>query len=82
VDQQFLLNKTDHLNSFPLFTSTENNHVQSQDTLAVDASGNRTTKPSSTQSFFFQNSKGDCFSRTLTSSNSVLTGVTNGQGCN
>jgi hypothetical protein len=30
----------------------------------------------------FQNSKGDCFSRTLTSSNSVLTGVTNGQGCN
>jgi hypothetical protein len=82
VDQQFLLDKTDHLNSFPLFTSTEKNHVQSQDTLAIDASGNRTIKPSSTQSFLFQNSKGDCFSRTLTSSNSVLTGVTNGQGCN
>jgi hypothetical protein len=81
VDQQFLLDKTDHVNSFPLFTSSETNHVHSQDTEALSATGALTTSPSSSQSFIFQDSKGDCFSRTLTSSNNVLTGVTNGQGC-
>jgi hypothetical protein len=81
VNQQFLLNRKDHTNGSAVFTSTENNHVQSQDALAVDASGNLTVKPSSSQSFLFQDSKGDCFSRTLTSAQNVLTAVTDGQGC-
>lgn len=81
VNQQFLLNTKDHTNGATVFTSTENNHVQSQDTLAIDAAGNRTITPSSTQTFLLQDSKGTCFSRTLTSSNLVLTGITDGQGC-
>ena len=81
VNQQFLLDKKEHVNGSAVFRSTENNHVQSQDTLAVDANGNRSLTPSSTQTFLFQDSKGTCFSRTLTSANNVLTGVTTGQGC-
>lgn len=82
VDQQFLLNTTDHANGSGVFTSSVNNHVKSQDTEALSATGNFTTDPVTSQSYFFQNSRGDCFSRTLTAANNVLTGVTNGQGCN
>ena len=81
VDQQFLLNTKDHTNGAAVFTSTENNHVQSQDTEALSAAGNLTITPSSSQSFLFKDSKGTCFSRTLTSAQNVLTGVTDGQGC-
>ena len=81
VDQQFLLNTKDHTNGAAVFTSTENNHVQSQDTEALSAAGNLTITPSSSQSFLFQDSKGTCFNRTLTSANNVLTGITDGQGC-
>ena len=81
VNQQFILNRKDHTDGSAVFFSTENNHVQSQDTLAISATGNLTITPSSSQSFLFQDSKGACFSRTLTSANSVLTGVTDGQGC-
>ena len=81
VDQQFLLDTKDHTNGSAVFTSTENNHVQSQDTEAVSAAGVLTITPSSTQTFSFQDSKGTCFSRTLTSAHNILTGVTNGQGC-
>lgn len=81
VDQQFLLNSKDHVDGSGVFTSSVKNHVKSQDTEALSATGNFTTDPVSSQSYFFQNSKGDCFSRTLTASNNVLTGVTNGHGC-
>lgn len=81
VNQQYLLNTTDHQNGFAVYTSNLNNHVQSQDTEAVSATGVFTTNPSSSQTYTFQNSQGDCYSRTLTSATNVLTGVTTGQGC-
>jgi Peptide N-acetyl-beta-D-glucosaminyl asparaginase amidase A len=82
VNQQYLLNTSDGPFGFPLYTSSVNNHVQSQDTLVFNADGSygpQDTK--STQSYFSQNSRGNCYSRTLTSAANVLTGVTNGQGC-
>lgn len=81
VNQQYLLNTTDHQNGSAVYTSSLNNHVQSQDTEALSATGVFTTNPSSSQTYTFQNSQGNCYSRTLTSSMNVLTGVTNGQGC-
>lgn len=60
------------------------NRVTTTDTLNFDASGNFTgnTGQSSAQSYFGANSTGYCYSRGLTAAGNVLTGITNGQGCN
>jgi hypothetical protein len=82
VNQQYLLNVKDHVNGSAVYTSSTSNQVQAQDTLVFNTNG--TYGPSgakTTQSYFFQNSKGDCYSRTLTAAANVLTAVTNGQGC-
>jgi hypothetical protein len=82
VNQQYLLNTSDGPFGFPLYTSNVNNHVQSQDTLVFNTDGTFAPQGAkSMQSYVFRNSKGDCYSRTITSANNVLTGVTNGQGC-
>ncbi len=81
VNQQFLHDVKKHANGAAVFTSSVADKVQSQDTLAVDASGNLSVNPSSSSTYSYQNSRGGCYSRTLTSANNVLTGVTNGQGC-
>ena len=83
VNQQFLLNTKDHVNGSPVFTSSVSEQTQAQDTLNLSPSFSITgfVNPSSSQSFQYHNSRGDCFSRTITSSNLVLTAVTDGQGC-
>ncbi len=81
VNQQYLHDVKKHMNGSAVYTSSVTDKVQSQDTYAVDASGNLTVNPKSSSTYTFQNSRGACYSRTLTAANSVLNGVTNGQGC-
>jgi hypothetical protein len=81
VNQQFLRDVSERQNGLPIFTSSVSNQVQSSGTEAVDTSGNLTTPSQSSQKYFFEDSKGNCFSKTLTAENQVLTNVTNGQGC-
>lgn len=80
ANQQLLLNTAEGGFGSPFFASSVNEQTKSQDTLSEGANG-RTTNPSSSQSYTYQNSRGGCYSRTITSSNSVLTGVSNGGGC-
>ncbi len=60
------------------------NRVTTTDTLNFDSSGNFTgnTNQSSAQNYFASDSTGYCYSRDLTAAANVLTGITNGQGCN
>ena len=78
VNQQLLHDVKKHMNGSAVYTSSLTDKVQSQDTLAVDANGNLTVNPSASSTFTYQNSAGDCYSRTITAANKVLTGVTNG----
>jgi Peptide N-acetyl-beta-D-glucosaminyl asparaginase amidase A len=68
----------------PTSFSLLQDRVITADTLNFDSSGNFTgnTNQSSSQNFFESNSTGYCFSRDLTGAANVLTGVTNGVGCN
>ena len=65
------------------FWSVVSNSVSPSDTLEVDSSGNVTgnTGQASRQTYNTKNSKGYCYSRTLTAAGGVLTGVLTGQGC-
>jgi hypothetical protein len=65
------------------FWSVVSNSVSPSDTLEVDSSGNVTgnTGQANTQIYNTKNSKGYCYSRTLTAAGGVLTGVLTGQGC-
>jgi Peptide N-acetyl-beta-D-glucosaminyl asparaginase amidase A len=60
------------------------NRVTPVDTLFLTSSFQITgnTDQSSAQSFFASNSTGYCYSKSLTAANNVLTGITNGAGCN
>ncbi len=67
---------------FNYYNSTADENVNSNDTLHFDAKGNLTAHTgSSTASDQETNSLGSCWSRFLTSGNSVLTGVTDGAAC-
>src|SRR5215472_11049440 len=63
--------------------SVVSNTVTPSDTLLFDANGNITasTGQQSTQSFFSRDSANGCFSRTITAAKGLLTGITDGQGC-
>lgn len=65
------------------FWSVVSNTVSPSDTLEFDSSGNVTgnTGQANTQTYNTKNSKGYCYSRTLTAAGGVLTGVLTGQGC-
>jgi hypothetical protein len=63
--------------------SVVSNTVTPSDTLLFDANGNITasTGQQSTQSFFSKDSANGCFSRTITAAKGLLTGITDGMGC-
>jgi hypothetical protein len=67
------------LNGFSLYTKASDETVNTQDTLGVGATVTHTG--SSTASYQGTDSLGSCYSRTLTSSNAKLTGVTDGAAC-
>ncbi len=59
------------------------NHVSSADTLLFDSSGSVTgyQNRNSSQTYTSRSLDGGCYSKTITSANGVLTGVTGGVGC-
>jgi hypothetical protein len=63
--------------------SLAQNRVTTTDTLNFDANGNFTgnTNQSSAQNYFASDSTGYCYSKDITGSANVLTGITSGQGC-
>jgi hypothetical protein len=82
VNQQNQQADTTTLDGFPLFESSTQEQVQSKDTLSFNAEGEATAATgNSSASFQSNDSLGNCFSRSLTSENRVLTSVTNGKGC-
>jgi hypothetical protein len=60
------------------------NRVTTTDTLNFNSSGVFTgnSGQASAQTYFGSNSTGYCYSRAITAASNVLTGITNGQGCN
>jgi hypothetical protein len=83
ANQQNLMTESKMLNGFPLFQSNTQEQVNSNDTLQVDGSENLTAAGvgKSSASFQSNDSLGNCFSRSLTAENQVLTSVTDGKGC-
>ncbi|MGB0117795.1 MAG: peptide-N4-asparagine amidase [Terriglobales bacterium] len=60
------------------------NRVTTTDTLNFNSSGGFTgnSGQASAQTYFGSNSTGYCYSRAITAAANVLTGITNGEGCN
>ncbi len=86
INQQYKKDETDLLDGFPLFHSSVSNEVTTQDsTEFVFANGGYSLGPStgqsSKQTYVYRNTLGDCFSRTLTATNLVLTKVKDDQRC-
>jgi Peptide N-acetyl-beta-D-glucosaminyl asparaginase amidase A len=83
ANQQNLMTESKALNGFPVFQSNTQEQVNSNDTLQFDASENLTAAGvgKSSASFQSNDSLGNCFSRSLTAENQVLTSVTDGKGC-
>jgi len=82
VNQQNQQTDTTTLNGFPLFQSSTQEQVLSNDTLSINAEDELTgAAGNSSASFQSKDSLGNCFSRTLTAANQVLTSVTDGKGC-
>jgi hypothetical protein len=77
--QQDYVTEQKKLNGFTYYTQASDETVNSQDTLGVGATETHTG--SSTAKYQETNSLGSCYSRQLTSSNSVLTGLTDGAAC-
>ncbi|HEY6348403.1 MAG TPA: hypothetical protein VI636_03235, partial [Candidatus Angelobacter sp.] len=63
--------------------SVVSNTVSPSDTLLFDSSFNITghQNQASTQRYFTKDSTGECFSRTITAANGLLTTITDGAGC-
>ena len=81
VNQQNQQTDTDALNGSPRFARSIQEQVLSQDNLAVSAAGVFTETPSSSASFQDKDSRGNCFTRSLTSDNLVLTSVKDSKAC-
>jgi hypothetical protein len=82
ANQQNLMTESKTLNGFPLFESNTQEQVNSNDTLQFNASENLTAAAGkSSASYQSNDSLGNCFSRSLTAENQVLTSVTDGKGC-
>ncbi len=82
-NQQNLNTEAKTLNGFPLYHSNTQEQVSAHDTLQYDANFNLTAAGvgKSSASYLSNDSLGDCYSRSLTAANQVLTSVTDGKGC-
>jgi hypothetical protein len=87
INQQVEKTELDTLEGFfPVFQSSERNEVTTQDsTEFVFANGGYSLGPStgqsSSQTYTYHDSRGDCYSRTLSAADLLLTNVENGHGC-
>jgi hypothetical protein len=86
IDQQFEKSEIDTVEGFPVFLSSEKNGVTTQDsTEFVFANGGYSLGPStaqsSSQTYTYHDSRGSCYSRTLSAVNLLLTNVENQQQC-
>ena len=82
VNQQNQQSDTRALDGFPLFRSSTQEQVQSKDTLSINADDEATAAVgNSSASFQSNDSLGNCFSRSLTAENQVLTSVTDDKDC-
>jgi hypothetical protein len=86
IDQQYQKSETDTIEGFPVFESSESNAVATHDsTEFVFANGGYSLGPStgqgSRQNYVYKNSLGDCYSRTLTAVDNLLTKVENQKQC-
>lgn len=86
IDQRYEKSVIDSREGVPVFRSSESNEVTTQDsTEFVYSDGGYSLGPSSGQSskqtYLYNDSRGDCYSRTLTAVDLLLTKVENQQGC-
>ena len=86
VGQNFLRNGTETLDGFPIFRSSTSNELTSEDTATFVASPTGyslgpNSGQTSKQTYVYKDTTGNCYSRTLTAANNVLTGVANQKEC-
>jgi hypothetical protein len=82
VKQKYLAEDVRRFDGFTFSVDETSNDVASEDTLSFDNAGVRTGHTgASSQDYFTNDSRGRCYSRKLTSVNSVLTGFKDGGGC-
>jgi hypothetical protein len=83
IQQSYKNKKVVTQNGGPVFSSSVSNSVSPSDTLLFDSSFNITgsQNQANTQQYVSRDSSGACFSRTITASGGVLTGITDGVGC-
>ncbi len=82
TDQKDLVNQVQSFLGFPFYESNLSNEVNATDVLNFEANGNVVpTGAKTTQTYFYRNSLGRCYSRTLTAEAQKLVSDTNGQGC-
>jgi len=86
VGQNFLRNGTETLDGFPIFRSSTSNELTSEDTATFVASPTGyslgpNSGQTSKQTYVYKDTTGNCYSRTLTAANTVLTGVANQKEC-
>lgn len=83
IKQQFLSAETGHGEDGEDTFRMVSNTVTPSDTLLFDANFNVTgnTGQQNTQSFFSRDSRGGCFSRTITAAAGLLTSISDGKGC-
>ena len=86
VGQNFLRNESETLDGFPIFRSSTSNELTSGDTATFVASPTGyslgpNSGQTSKQTYVYKDTTGNCYSRTLTAANNVLTGVANQKEC-
>jgi hypothetical protein len=86
IDQKYQRDETDTLEGFPVFHSSVSNEVTPADTALFVLTPNgyalgQNSNQSSKQTYVYNDSLGNCYSRTLTAAANVLTGVKDGASC-
>jgi hypothetical protein len=86
IDQQYEKSEKEYRSGFPVFQSSVSNEVKTHDsTEFVYSDGGYSLGPSSGQSssqtYTYRDSRGGCYSRTLTAADLVLTHVENKEEC-
>jgi hypothetical protein len=81
VNQGYLTTEARRSNGVTVYTDETSNQVASDVVTAVSATFKNTINYSSSQDYATRNSRGYCYSRTLTSADNVLTGYQDGNGC-
>jgi hypothetical protein len=80
--QSYVTEDVRRFDGFTFSSDETSNDVASEDTLSFSSAGALTGHTgASSQNYHANDSRGRCYSRKLTSVNSVLTGVTDGGGC-